>query len=145
MGKPMIHMILFVAVLLGGSLDASAFSGDSASGEISSDVARRILIGEAADQGLKGMICVGEVLRKRGNIRGFRGYHAKHIKRTPASVWKLAAQAWERSAHTNFTNGADHFENVRRFGQPPWAKRFTKTYEYKDHIFYKSSLSLNRR
>lgn len=140
--KQMRAIILLFLVFMSGSLEVSAFSGDE---DISSDVARRILVGEAADQGLKGMTCVGEVLRKRGNIRGFHGYNAKHVKRTPASVWQQAAHAWERSAYTNFTNGADHFENVRRFGQPRWAKSFTKTYEYKDHIFYKSRLSLNPR
>jgi len=145
MTKQLIPIVLLFSFLLSGSVEASAISDDSSSSQIPSQVALRVLIGEAGDQGLKGMICVGEVLRKRGSIRGFRGYRAKHIKDTPASIWKQAALAWERSAHTNFTNGADHFENVRRFGQPKWAKGFTKTYEYKDHVFYKSRLSFNRR
>lgn len=104
---------------------------------LTEDAALRVIIGEAANQDLRGMICVAEVLRRRGTIKGFYGYHAKHIAREPKSTWKLAKQAWEQSKSTNYTNGADHFENIRHFSKPWWAKHFEKTYEYKDHVFYK--------
>lgn len=104
---------------------------------IPQDVAVRIIVSEAADQGLKGMICVGEVLRKRANIKGFYGYRSNRIKQQPKSVWGMAEKAWELSARTNFTKGADHFENIHSFGTPWWAKYCVKTFEYKDHVFYK--------
>ncbi len=108
--------------------------------EVPEDVAVRVLIGEAADQGLKGMICVGEVLRRRGSIKGFDGYRSKHINSEPRSVWVKAAKAWEHCAHTNYTKGADHFANIRKFGKPWWVRYCVKTYEYKDHVFYKEIL-----
>ncbi len=106
--------------------------------EIPDHVATRVLIGEAADQGLKGMICVAEVLRRRGSTKGFYGYHSKHITAEPPRVWDLASKAWKRSAYTNYTNGADHFDNVRKYGQPWWAKKCVQTYAYRDHVFYKA-------
>jgi hypothetical protein len=144
MGKQLINLFFLFSVLVFGALQSpelSANSSNSSSDQISSEAALRVLIGEAANQGVKGMTCVGEVLRKRGSVKGFYGYNAKHIESASPSVWKQAAEAWERSAHTNYTNGADHFENVRSFGQPEWAKDFKKTFEYKDHVFYKSDLS----
>ena len=101
------------------------------------DVAVRIIVSEGADQGLKGMTCIGEVLRHRASVAGFHSYKSNWIKKEPKSVWEMAEKAWERSAHTNYTKGADHFENIRRFGVPWWAKYCVKTYEYKDHVFYK--------
>ena len=92
---------------------------------------------EAADQGLKGMICVGEVLRHRASIKGFYGYASNRMKHQPKSVWDMASKAWELSARTDYTKGADHFENIHRFGRPWWAKYCIKTFEYKDHVFYK--------
>ena len=105
--------------------------------KISDDVAVRIIISEAADQGLKGMICIGEVLRRRASIKGFYGYKSNSRKSQPRFVRKMAAMAWEQSVRTNYTKGADHFENIRRFGKPWWVKYCVKTYEYKDHVFYK--------
>lgn len=105
--------------------------------EIPYNTAVRIIVSEAADQGFKGMVCVGEVLRHRGSIKGFYGYKSNRINNQPKSIWKMAAGAWEESAHTNYTKGADHFENIRTFGKPWWVKYCVKTYEYKDHIFYK--------
>ena len=42
--------------------------------EIPRYLAMRVLVSEAADQGLRGMVCVAEVLRTRGSTRGFYGY-----------------------------------------------------------------------
>ena len=101
------------------------------------DIAVRIIVSEAADQGLKGMVCVGELLRHRGSIKGFYGYRSNAMKHQSRSVWDMADKAWELSKHTNYTKGADHFENIRKFGRPWWVKYCVKTYEYKDHVFFK--------
>jgi hypothetical protein len=104
---------------------------------IPEDVAVRIIVSEAADQGLKGMVCVGEVLRHRGSIKGFYGYPSNRAKRQPRSVWEMAEKAWDLSANTNFTRGADHFENIHRFGKPWWVRNCVQTYEYGNHVFFK--------
>ena len=112
--------------------------------EIAKSVAVKIIISEAADQGLVGMICVGEVLRQRGSIKGFYGYKSNRIVKQSKEVEAMAAKAWELSARTNYTKGADHFENIHEFGEPWWAKYCVKTYAYKDHVFYKEKRSLNK-
>jgi hypothetical protein len=104
---------------------------------IPQQTAVRIIVAEAADQGLKGMICVGEVLRRRASTKGFYGYASNRLKLQSRSIRDTAAIAWKLSAHTDYTNGADHFENIHRFGIPWWAKYCVKTYEYKDHVFFK--------
>jgi hypothetical protein len=105
------------------------------SNEIPYDIAVRTIVNEASNQGFKGMVCVGEVLRHRGSVRGFY-FRSRPISRQSKVIWKLAAKAWEESAHTNYTQGADHFANVHK-GNPWWVKHCVKTYEYKDHVFYK--------
>ena len=104
--------------------------------EIPEVIAIRVLVGEAGDQGLQGMICVGEVLRRRGSIKGFHGYKSKRTKNIPKALRELAAEAWRQSASTNFTQGANHFVSIHA-PQPRWVKHCVKTYEYKDHVFYK--------
>jgi hypothetical protein len=127
--------ILFICLAL-GSLAILVLTPISYGGDISRDIAVRIIINEASNQGLKGMICVGEVLRHRGSIKGFRWHWAGSIRRSKA-LEDMAEKAWELSAHTNYTQGADHFLNIRRGGKPRWVRHCVKTYEYKDHVFYK--------
>jgi hypothetical protein len=105
--------------------------------DIPPETAARIIVSEAADQGLKGMICVGEVLRRRASTKGFYGYQWNINIHQPTTIWAMARKAWGLSANTNFTNGADHFENVHAFGSPWWARHCIKTYEYKDHVFFR--------
>ncbi|MBF0490039.1 MAG: hypothetical protein HQL15_05400 [Candidatus Omnitrophica bacterium] len=124
-------------ILVLGFLVMTAFIPKAQAKEIPQDVAVRVIVSEGADQGLKGMICIAEVLRVRGSIRGFYGYQLNRLKRNQKSVKDMAAKAWGISAHTNYTHGADHFENIHRFGQPWWVRYCVKTYEYKDHVFYK--------
>jgi hypothetical protein len=107
--------------------------------EIPQETAVRILIGEAANQGEHGMICVAEVLRQRGSIKGFYGLKAKHVDNQPAWVWEQARRAWRASATTNYTAGATHFENIKSFGVPSWARTMRIVYHYKDHTFYKNA------
>ena len=105
--------------------------------EVPREVAIRVIVGEAADQDMHGMICVGEVLRKRGSIKGFAGYWSDHIKDELESTWKKAAIAWDTSARTHYTKGADHFYDKRRSFVPSWGGDFVKTYEYRNHVFLK--------
>lgn len=105
--------------------------------EIPQDKAIKVLVGEASNQGYKGMICVAEVLRHRGSIKGFYGYSASHSSKEPRWVWLQAKRAWLASFHTNYTHYADHFENVHAFGCPYWVSRCIETFRWKDHVFYK--------
>ena len=130
-------IITFLSRLFLGLVMMLTFISLASAQSIPKDVAVKVIISEAGDQGLKGMICIGEVLRHRASVKGFYGYKSNRIYSQPKSVWEMAARAWDQSAYTNYTKGADHFENIHRFGDPWWAKYCMKTYEYKDHVFYK--------
>jgi hypothetical protein len=116
---------------------AALLIAGSANAAVQEQKAVRTIIGEAANQGERGMICVAEVIRRRGSVRGFYGYRAKHVDQQPAWVWKQARRAWKRSAKTNYTRGATLFDNIQAFGQPRWAKKSVKVYKWRDHTFYK--------
>jgi len=130
-------MGMFLLRLLIGFVVVLIFISTAHAEKIPYDVALRTIVSEGADQGLKGMICIGEVLRLRASVKGFYGYKSNWVKFQPKSVWEMAAKAWKESAYTHYTRGADHFENVHRFGEPWWGRYCVKTYEYKDHVFYK--------
>lgn len=96
----------------------------------------RVIVGEASNQGYKGMVCVGEVLRRQHSLKGFFGFKASHIRHEPKWVWAMARKAWAESKTSNYTKGANHFENLA-FGCPYWVKNCVQTFAYKDHVFYK--------
>ena len=94
-------------------------------------------IGEASNQGVKGMQAVFEVLRRRGDSKGFYGCDSGLIDKEPAWVLKQAQEAWIASADSNITKDATHFEAVKAFGTPYWAKNMKKTAVIGDHSFYR--------
>lgn len=96
---------------------------------IPTDIAVKILIGEACDQGSIGMQAVAEVVRRR-NVSAFSTLQRKDLDAFIAKqvAWyktvkkqdlrEMAQQAWEKSAHSNLTQGATLYENVQDFGFP---------------------------
>lgn len=129
-------MIWLLCLLLIVGCSGPGFAMDRLQKEIPEDVAIRVIIGESSDQGLHGMICVGEVLRRRGSTNGFYGLRSKHIDNQPVWVWKMAHEAWHQSAYTNYTNNATHFESSD-FPKPAWAKNMKLVYRWKKHYFYR--------
>lgn len=97
----------------------------------------RCVIGESASEGSKGMIAVAEAIRNRGTTKGVYGCNAKFVDNEPQWVWDKARKAWELSEHTNVTEGATHWENLKEFGKPWWADSLTKTVKIGNHQFYK--------
>ena len=97
----------------------------------------RTIVGEASNQGYKGMVCVAEVIRHSASLKGFYGFKAMQTRQEPAWVWKMATKAYYASAMTNYTAHADHFENVTAFGHPYWVNSCVKVFAYKNHVFYK--------
>lgn len=129
--------ILTLGKLLTATLILSSFS-PIAKAEINPTQAQKAIIGEAADQGFHGMVGVAEVIRRRGNLKGLYGLKRESfISSQPKWVHDMAKKAWEESSKSNLTKGATHFENVKAFGVPSWAKSMTKTATIKDHTFYR--------
>jgi hypothetical protein len=109
---------------------------------IEQDKAVRAIIGEAANQKDRGMLAVACALRNRGTLRGVYGLNARHVDQQPPHVWASARKAWQQSAHLvatpqDPTQGATHWENIRAFGTPSWARRMKHTTTIGDHAFYK--------
>lgn len=101
-------------------------------------LAVKAIIGEAANQGYQGMFAVAHAIRNRGTLSGVYGLNAK--RKEPQWVHEMALKAWRASAvrATDPTHGATLWENIKAFGRPNWNfSKLTKTYEYKDHSFYK--------
>lgn len=105
--------------------------------EIPESQAIRAIIGESSNQGYVGMLAVAEAIRNRGHLKGVYGLKSPHVDNEPQWVFNLAKKAWGESKTTNLVKGADHWENIKAFGVPPWAKTMTKTVTIKDHAFYK--------
>lgn len=98
--------------------------------------AQRALIGESANQGLKGMIACAEVIRRRGNLKGIYGAkREKFIASQPKWVHEQAKKAWEMSLKTNITKNATHWESTD-FKAPKWSKGMKKTAVIGKHVFY---------
>ena len=102
-----------------------------------------ILVSEAGNQGFGGMLGVAEVLRNRKwKLAGFCGLRRKglhhFVSRQPRRVLRDARRAIEKARHGSDTvMGARHFENVKAFGKPRWARSMKQVAVVKDHIFFK--------
>lgn len=98
------------------------------------------VIGEAENQGYRGMLAVSEALRNRGTQKGVYGCKAKRIIEHKYSdkTYRIAQQAWIDSAGPDdITQGSTNWENVKAFGKPYWADSMEKTVLIGDHQFYK--------
>ena len=103
-----------------------------------------VLVGEAANQGYRGLFAVACVLRTRGyNLNGFsakrRSDLARFYQAQPAKVKRFAAKALRevRAGAADITFGATHYENTESFMEPWWGKSTQKTTRILDHQFYR--------
>lgn len=126
-------ILCFLVSVLAG-IPASSASGRRG---YTDENAVRAIIGEAAGEGEQGMQAVAEVIRRRGSLKGFYGLNAPHVDKQPAWVWKRARKAWEASETSNITAGADHFENVKAFGVPKWARGHKPVAVIGSHTFWR--------
>jgi len=97
----------------------------------------RAIVGEAANQGRVGMLAVAGSIRNRGTLKGVYGVKNPIADKQPAYVWQRAREAWAMSATNDITKGATHWEAVKAFGVPYWAKSLTVTTNIGSHTFYR--------
>lgn len=124
----LLYMAIIITIVYMLMLPAEAYTDQQAV---------QTIVGEASNQGFKGMVCVGEVIRHNSSLNGFYGLKAMNHRHEPVWVWKQARKAWQASLKSNYTGGANHFENITAFGEPYWVKRCKLTFIYKDHKFYR--------
>lgn len=123
--------IVLIMVLIAGCV-TTAFA------DVDSREAVRAIIGEAANQGPKGMLAIAVGIKNRGTLDGVYGLHAKHVDNQPEWVWEQATDAWREAEHNRIHSGT-HWENIKAFGKPYWADEMVEVYRYKDHVFYKEA------
>jgi hypothetical protein len=107
-------------------------------GQLPDRAAIRAIVGEAANQGERGMLTLAGAMRNRGHLRGVYGLKNPCADKQPAWVWARAERAWAMSATNDLSHGATHWENVKAFGTPYWARTMTITVVEKDHTFFKT-------
>ena len=123
---------LLLIILLSGPCDMKpAFA------QIDPNQAIKAIVGEAENQGFLGMQAVAEAIRNRGTLDGVYGLKSSRLKKAPKWVFMQAEKAWEASESSNLVKGATHWENIKAFGVPYWAKSMKKTATVKDHAFYR--------
>jgi len=99
--------------------------------------------GEYAKQGERAFVAIAEVLRRRGSTQGVYGctdtIPAKDMVYMKAKgYFRIAEQAWKKSATTNITNRATHWESTD-FPVPYWAEKMKVVAIIGKHKFYKEN------
>lgn len=132
--------VFCLMLMVAGSLIATSTSWAS----VKESDAVRAIVGEAENQGYRGMVAVAEAIRNRGHLKGVYGLR-RDLSKTPRPVllklYRDAKRAWKESKNTTLVNGGDHWENVKDFGMPKWAKRMKVTATIGDHVFFRGAKS----
>lgn len=96
----------------------------------------RAIVGEAANQGPRGMLAVAGAIRNRADLHGVYGGGSPILGQQPRWVWRAARDAWLRSKVTDTSNGGLCWESTD-FPRPKWSKSMHVTAHVGKHIFYR--------
>lgn len=107
----------------------------------------KVIMAEAVSEGYEGMYAVACVIRNRGgDLRGFMGAKRPDlddfVKRQGQGFICMAKEIQKEVFERNgpdITQGATHFENIRRFSMPYWAEEMIVTCKINKHTFFKES------
>ena len=103
------------------------------------------IIGEAANQGYKGMYAAACVYRNR--IQGNMSLGCVAMKRVDLDALVKKSKKYEKTAKEiirkifeegapDITGGATHYENIQAFGFPYWSKSMKTTTVIGSHTFF---------
>ena len=100
------------------------------------------IIGEAESEPMQGKIAVGEVIRRRGNLKGCYGLTAPRVtgKLYSQKTFDDASLAWRMSKTSNLTGKADGWGNasdIRKFKTQKWFKKCRVVKQIGNHYFWK--------
>lgn len=99
------------------------------------------IIGEAENQGFKGLLAVACAIRNRGTLQGVYGLHNPRVihHRYSQKTYLLAKKAWAMSKTIDITKRATGWGNakdINEFAKARWWKNCIVVARIKDHIFY---------
>lgn len=104
--------------------------------DITDEKAIRAIVGEYARNDAKGMWYMAHAIRNRGTLKGVYGFNAKHNKKEPKYIWKLARDAWFSSgSQPDITKGATEWRSRDDIYRHGWPKGFMLT-KYYDGVYY---------
>lgn len=135
---------LFAVLLIGL---AFCFIGPRiARAEVSQEKLLRAVLGEAEGEPYLGKVALAQAIHNRGSLVGVYGYKAiskrlgayyrgsrRLSDNTVESTLKALKQA---KTGPDLTKGSDHWENIKAFGVPYWAKGKTPAVVIGSHAFY---------
>ena len=106
----------------------------------------KVIMAEAVSEGYQGMYAVACVIRnRRGGLNGFMGAKRpdldSFIKSQGPRFIRMAKKIQEEVFEgdgPDITKGATHFENIRSFGMPYWAKDMIITCKVGRHTFFRA-------
>ena len=114
-------------------------------GQVNDATAVKIIVTESAGEPYLVQVAVGNVIRIRGSAQGFYGLtHSSMLNKQPRSAFVKAARAWEESK-TNIVVCADHFENIKAFGTPKWARGVKPVATLGDLTFYNLKYATSKK
>jgi hypothetical protein len=118
------------------SLGVNAFASP-----ITQQQAVTAILGEAENQGDKGILMLAWALHNRGYIRGVYGINSKRKALWSESQKKEALKAWLSAGRgEDPTKGAQYWgtdADVEIWKKESWFKNVKHTVSYKDHNFYR--------
>lgn len=108
----------------------------------------RAILGEAEGESYAGKVALAYALKNRGKLAGvyghkavskrFKGYY-RGDRRLNEKVVKEAQKAWEWANSypaLDPTHGAKHWENIKAYGVPYWARGHKPSVVIGNHAFY---------
>lgn len=101
-------------------------------------------MGEAENQGLKGMTAVAEAIRNRGTLKGVYGVKSPRLKKAPKWVFAMASKAWDDSQKSNLVKNANGWgtdADIEKFKSEGWWNDSLIVTRIGDHTFYKGKVS----
>jgi hypothetical protein len=140
-------IIFFVALAVLFCLCVCVSNAEEVEAHMLYDKYWKLLITEAGGEGKPGMYAVACVVRnrlQRGMSDGlvsalrpdFNDFIARQESSTIRDAKDVCHQVFVRAA-VDITKGATHFENVKRYGYPKWAKHMKTTTVIGNHTFFK--------
>ena len=108
----------------------------------------KAIIGEAEGEPYAGKVALAYALKNRGKMSGVYGHKAiiwrsgafwrgsRRISQTTLTEAQNALKWANLHPANDPTHGADHWENIKAFGVPYWAKGKKPCYVIGSHAFY---------
>lgn len=118
----------------GGTSRARSLSRNS----ITDSAAVAAILGEASNQGQRGLLAVACAIRNRGTLTGVYGVNNPIVLRASPTLRAQAIRAWRQSARTDITGGATYWGNKTDIQTAKFYARLTFTRKIGDHYFFKA-------